>query len=254
MKSENYIVIQGWMRTELNLKGNDLLVYAIIYGFSQTENQKFTGSIQYLADWCGATRQGIQKNLNNLLELGLIVKEKNEVYNSVTYCTTQLSDVQLSLHNNIDNNITNNKEVNNISKDILLQENMYDDVSDKLYSNDKPKKKKNLYEKCLDVIYEYTDDLELQDLLVTFLKMRLEVKDKPLYFNMWKGLLKKLFSMSDKLDDLCNIVQQSIDKGWLSFYNVNSSPKKKDIQKVSSEFGVVSCNKIDDEELLDDRF
>ena len=48
---ENYITIQGWMRTELELKGNDLMVYAIIYGFSQSESNRFTGSLQYLADW-----------------------------------------------------------------------------------------------------------------------------------------------------------------------------------------------------------
>ena len=66
IKDRNYITIQAWMRTELGLKGNDLLVYAIIYGFSQVENQRFNGSLQYLADWCGATKSGIQKNLKNL--------------------------------------------------------------------------------------------------------------------------------------------------------------------------------------------
>ena len=35
MKSDNYIVIQGWMVNELNLKGNDLLVFALIYGFTR---------------------------------------------------------------------------------------------------------------------------------------------------------------------------------------------------------------------------
>ena len=35
VKNENYLVIQGWMITELKLKGNELLIYAIIYGFSQ---------------------------------------------------------------------------------------------------------------------------------------------------------------------------------------------------------------------------
>ena len=52
MKDTNFISIQGWMRTELNLSGNELLVYAIIYGFSQDGESKFTGSRQYLADWC----------------------------------------------------------------------------------------------------------------------------------------------------------------------------------------------------------
>lgn len=35
VKNENYLVIQGWMITELKLKGNELLIYAIIYGFSR---------------------------------------------------------------------------------------------------------------------------------------------------------------------------------------------------------------------------
>ena len=35
VKNENYLVIQGWMIAELKLKGNELLIYAIIYGFSQ---------------------------------------------------------------------------------------------------------------------------------------------------------------------------------------------------------------------------
>ena len=48
MKNENYIVIQGWMRNELNLKGNELIVYALIYGFSQDEESEFTGSVAYI--------------------------------------------------------------------------------------------------------------------------------------------------------------------------------------------------------------
>ena len=33
VRDENHIVIQGFMINELNLKGTELLVYAIIYGF-----------------------------------------------------------------------------------------------------------------------------------------------------------------------------------------------------------------------------
>ena len=39
IKNENYVLIQGWMINELKLKGNELLIYALIYGFSQAENQ-----------------------------------------------------------------------------------------------------------------------------------------------------------------------------------------------------------------------
>ena len=51
VKENTYINIQAFMRNDLNLKGNELLVYAIIYGFSQDEETKFTGSSTYIADW-----------------------------------------------------------------------------------------------------------------------------------------------------------------------------------------------------------
>ena len=47
--NSNYITVQGWMVNDLHLKGTELLVYATIFGFSQTEGQRYTGSLQYLA-------------------------------------------------------------------------------------------------------------------------------------------------------------------------------------------------------------
>jgi hypothetical protein len=85
IKRENYINIQGWMVTELGLKGNSLLIYAIIYGFSQEEGQQFSGSLQYLADWTNSTRRGVLKNLQDLVNAGLIEKE-NTVVNGVKFC------------------------------------------------------------------------------------------------------------------------------------------------------------------------
>ena len=79
IKDNNYISIQGWMLNQLNLSGNDLIVYAIIYGFTQDEKSWFEGSRQYLADWCNSSRQGIDKNLNNLLSKNLIEKVSGEL-------------------------------------------------------------------------------------------------------------------------------------------------------------------------------
>ena len=86
VKRENYITIQGWMVTDLKLKGNSLLIYAIIYGFSQEEGQRFTGSLQYLADWTNSTKRGVQKNLQSLVDAGLLEKE-DTVVNGVKFCT-----------------------------------------------------------------------------------------------------------------------------------------------------------------------
>jgi uncharacterized phage protein (TIGR02220 family) len=137
VKDENYINIQGFMVTKLGLKGNELLIYAIIYGFSQTEDQVFNGSLQYLADWTNSTKQGVTKNLKSLVDKGYIVKEDKYI-NSVKFCeyyTTKLDTVlnkvaypmqqsltgyatkfnrgmQQSLTNNLNNNINN--KLNNI--------------------------------------------------------------------------------------------------------------------------------------------
>lgn len=75
INKQRYITIQEFMVFDLQLKGNDLLVYAIIFGFSQDGKTKFTGSRQYFADWTRSTKNGIDKNLDNLVRRGLIKKE-----------------------------------------------------------------------------------------------------------------------------------------------------------------------------------
>lgn len=72
VKDNNFITIQGWMRTKLDLKGNELLAYAVIYGFSQDGNSKFTGSRKYLAEWCGCSMATIDRTLNSLVDKGFI--------------------------------------------------------------------------------------------------------------------------------------------------------------------------------------
>lgn len=78
---DNYITISGWMVTELNLKGNELIIYAMIYGFSQAENQIFDGSINYLCEWLQASRPTVINTLKSLVEKGLIVKNEKAVNN-----------------------------------------------------------------------------------------------------------------------------------------------------------------------------
>ena len=83
---ENYVLIQGWMRTEMGLSGAALMVYATIYGFSQTGNCYYSGSIDYLAEWAGVKRRQVISILKDLTESGYL--EKNEVgYNRFRYRT-----------------------------------------------------------------------------------------------------------------------------------------------------------------------
>lgn len=47
MKDTSYFVVQGWMCNQLGLKGNDLLIFAIIYGFSRDGSSQFNGSLSF---------------------------------------------------------------------------------------------------------------------------------------------------------------------------------------------------------------
>ena len=84
MKDNNYIVIQGWMRSRLNLTGNALLVYACVFGFSQA-GEWFTGTAAYLDDWCGCSKRAIFQQLSTLTERGLLEKRTRDVC-GVTFC------------------------------------------------------------------------------------------------------------------------------------------------------------------------
>jgi predicted transcriptional regulator len=135
MNNENYITIMGWMRNELGLKGNELLVYALIYGFSQDGDSEFNGSVAYIAEWTGSTKQTVHNALKTLCEKMLI--EKKVITNKgVRYCTYRtilpvvkkfdggwsknLTGVvkkfdggsQKIRHNNIDDNTNNNTTTN----------------------------------------------------------------------------------------------------------------------------------------------
>ena len=84
MKNKNYITILGWMVNELSLSGNDLICYAVIYGFSQDDNF-WEGSQSYLSDWLGVSRRTVIDILKRLISNGLIAKQEYEV-NNVKFC------------------------------------------------------------------------------------------------------------------------------------------------------------------------
>lgn len=92
VKPENYIVIQGFMLTDLHLKGAELLVYATIYGFCQAEEQYFTGSLQYLSEWTNCTVRNVLNCVNGLIEKGLISEVLDEKGKRCGFTVTRTSE------------------------------------------------------------------------------------------------------------------------------------------------------------------
>ena len=79
IRNENYYTVFGWMLNKLHLSGTDLIVYAIIYSFSQDGDSEFKGSLSYMSDFTGASEKTIRRSLQRLESDGLIEKiEKNK--------------------------------------------------------------------------------------------------------------------------------------------------------------------------------
>lgn len=219
VKDENFISISGWMVTRLGLKGNELLVYAIIYGFSQDDETRFTGSLQYLADWTNSTKQSCIKCLKSLAEKGYITKHE-KIVNGIKFCEYQAVKLKSmvvnkvehgikqsltggskqSSHNTLDNNIVNKKERKSKSKS-------YDEQ-----------------------ITEYTENEELQNALKAFIQMRAFIK-KPMTEYALKLMLKKLDELGNDDTTKIAILNQSITHNWQGIFPLKDEYTKQEKQQ-----------------------
>lgn len=143
IKDGNYIVIQSFMVKDLHLKGNELLIYAIIYGFTQDGEHQFNGGQQYLAEWTNSTKTGVYKALKRLVEKGLIERIDGSIngVNFVNYRLTKLMGVLNKVNegvlnkvnpNNIDiDNKIDNKDIYGEFKNVLLTKDEYAKLKEK---------------------------------------------------------------------------------------------------------------------------
>ncbi len=152
MKNNNFITIQGWMVNDLKLSGNELICYALIYGFTQDEESEFRGSLQYISDWLGISKQNVRLIIKRLVEKGLIIK-RDEFINNVkfcryTVCMKQPQGMNVSCMgggnetatDNNSNNNKDNKEDTNVSKKVSFspteeEKNMFEEFRKKYPGN-----------------------------------------------------------------------------------------------------------------------
>jgi len=85
MKRENFVTLQGWMY-ELPLKDiKEVVLFAIIYGFSQDGKSKFYGSFNYIAKMIKSNRRTAITKIQRLVDAGLIQKIEGENGNVNAY-------------------------------------------------------------------------------------------------------------------------------------------------------------------------
>lgn len=244
-----YFSVQAWMVTKLGLKGCERDVYAIIYGYSQDGESDYHGSLGYMAELTGYSKNSICTALKNLTEKELITKSEKEI-NNIKFCRYQINrdsiqltctPIQPTCTNNKQDNKTENKKNN--SKELLQNSPSFE------FGKQKPKKD-NLYTKCVTLIdsYDFSSWGNIRNLLIEYLQYRLSIKEKPLYANMWKGMLNKLVELCD--DDIRTyeaVIKQSIERGYLSFYPVSNSGSY-DVRKGKAWEEGISCDTYTEEE------
>ena len=94
MKNSDFITILAPMVSVLKLSGNNLIVFALIHGYSKDGEHKFSGSIDYICKWTNLTRPTVIATLKTLTESGFINKEE-QVVNNIKKClyTTNYDEI-----------------------------------------------------------------------------------------------------------------------------------------------------------------
>lgn len=85
MENNRFIVVMGWMMTSLGLSGNDLLCYALIYGYSQDRQGAYFGSLSHTAEALNISRRAVVDVLERLVTRGAI-RRKYVVMDGVQRC------------------------------------------------------------------------------------------------------------------------------------------------------------------------
>lgn len=85
MKDGQFYQISGWMGKYLELRGNDLICFAIIYGFSMDGESQFKGNLNYLTGCMFATQPTALLCLKHLIDCNLILKQE-ELVNGKKHC------------------------------------------------------------------------------------------------------------------------------------------------------------------------
>lgn len=232
VKDECYFQVSGWMINRLGLKGTTLNVYAIIYGFTQDGESEFTGSRQYLCDFTGATKPTIDKSLNDLVEMGLIIKISNTINNVLfNKYKADLSKID---------NFTGSKETllggsketlpNNINNNIDIKES----------------KKESNYNTIINsqITNEY-----LKTTLYEFIKMRKLIK-KPMTDRALQLLISKLHKLANTPDKAIQVLEQSIVNNWQDIYELKTNcakPKDNGKQATKREYTKQELNDMFDD-------
>ena len=254
LNDSTYFIIQSWMVNKLKLKTTERDVFAIIYGFSQDGQSEFYGSLSYISELTGYSKNSICTALKNLTEKNLILKDE-KIINNIKYCSYRINvnsiqatcmgiqatctPIQATCINNIDNKQEKKKEI--LSKDRITGFDF----------GKKSETKPSLYNKCealIDSFITINNCANIREALIDYLTFRINIKDKPLYINIWKSILTHLEELHEKGYEYAEIIDFNLSRGYLNFYE----PSTKSKQRLSEPTNRTGKNTVEEEKQRDE--
>ena len=98
VKTSDHIIISPWMIEDLQLKDKELILYALIYGFSRVGSDSFfTGNNAYMAKWLQIDKKNVSRYTSSLIDKNLIERIDDGKFIKYRVISTKTS------HNGSDN-------------------------------------------------------------------------------------------------------------------------------------------------------
>ena len=235
MAKERYITIQEFMVKDLKLKGNELFVYAIIYGFCQDNDSSYYGGTKYIAEWLQISQRTVMSMIQNLINKNLI-KQIKAPDNSCIY------DIPYEkLSQGVMKNFHKGYEKLSQAPYEKLSQAPYEKVSlptlneiniRYLIDNNKIYKQHLIQELKPSVLKEYVNyllqDNNLTEIMLDYLRGRYKAKIKTT-INALTLLCKKIMKMP--LEVRQEAIENSIMNGWQGIFE----PKTKKSQELKDK-------------------
>ena len=102
------------MVTDLHLEGGDLIAFALVHQFAQSDAGIYKGNTSYLSAWTGWSERTSRTHLISLQNRGLITEERGRESNS-PYCYYKLGPAFYDLHKSTPQKLQGDTEKNTYS-------------------------------------------------------------------------------------------------------------------------------------------
>ena len=214
-----FINIQGWMISRLGLKSNELLVFALIYGFSVDGIHSFNGGRAYISKLLGIGSATACRVIESLVNKGIIVKQNNTI-NSVTVSNSYTINHEYinQLLNDAENtsDCENNDFIHDDEQSIKETEKSHENANRIVLSTNPTKSTKSTKSGKINQITAETLVSEYgvsEQVANDWVNMR-KSKRAPISETVINGLIREAGKANLTLD---NVLQICVERNWQGF-------------------------------------